>query len=89
MSEVTIYTRSQCLYCSHAKALLDSRQIPYEERDVTQNPAELAEMLRRTGGRAFPQIVIANQVIGGYDDLRALDSQGQLFPLLSTESVSA
>jgi glutaredoxin 3 len=89
MSEIVIYTRPQCPYCSHAKALLDSRRIAYEELDVTQDSALLTEMVSRTGGRTFPQIVIADQAIGGYDDLRALDSRGRLIALLTTEPVSS
>lgn len=82
MSEVTIYTRPQCPYCSHAKALLDTRRITYQELDVAQDPTLLNEMVSRTGGRTFPQVVIGERAIGGYDDLRALDSRGGLVSLL-------
>ena len=34
------------------------------------------EMVRRTGRRTVPQIFIGDTHVGGYDDLRALDSQG-------------
>ncbi|MET0071989.1 MAG: glutaredoxin 3 [Candidatus Thiodiazotropha sp.] len=86
MSEVAIYTKPHCPYCSHAKALLESREITYEELDVTQDPDHLTEMLRRTGGRTFPQIVIGDRAVGGYDELRALDREGRLRALMDTQS---
>ncbi|MEW8506029.1 MAG: glutaredoxin 3 [Candidatus Thiodiazotropha sp.] len=89
MSEVAIYTRPNCPYCSHAKALLDSRQIAYKELDVTKDPDLLTEMLRRTGGRTFPQIVIGERSVGGYDDLRALDGEGRLRALLEPQRTAS
>ncbi|WP_316366186.1 glutaredoxin 3 [Candidatus Thiodiazotropha sp. CDECU1] len=85
MSDVAIYTQPSCPYCSHAKALLESRQIAYEELDVSGDPQVLTEMIERTGGRTFPQIMVGNQAIGGFDDLRSLDSNGELLPLLQTQ----
>ncbi|MEW8026243.1 MAG: glutaredoxin 3 [Candidatus Thiodiazotropha sp.] len=86
MPDVAIYTKPLCPYCSHAKALLESRRIDFEELDVTDDPSTLTEMVERTGGRTFPQIVIGNQAIGGYDDLRSLDSNGRLEQLLQTRT---
>ncbi|MEW8525323.1 MAG: glutaredoxin 3 [Candidatus Thiodiazotropha endolucinida] len=82
MTDVSIYTKPNCPYCSHAKALLESRGIAYVELDVTEDPKILTEMVERTGGRTFPQIVVGSQAIGGYDDLQKLDGNGQLLPLL-------
>jgi glutaredoxin len=33
----------------------------------------LSEMLTRTGGRTFPQIIINGDPIGGYEDLLKVD----------------
>jgi glutaredoxin 3 len=35
-----------------------------------------------TGRRTVPQIFIGDHHVGGYDDLSALDSRGDLAPLL-------
>lgn len=82
MPGVTIYSKPDCPFCNHAKALLEARQITYEELDVTNDPGLLIEMASHTGGRTFPQIVIGDRVVGGYDDLRALDQRGGLLALL-------
>ncbi len=76
---VVIYTTNYCPYCVKAKTLLDKRNIPYQEVDVTQDPFMREELVRRTGGRkTVPQIFINGLSIGGCDDLYALEAQGGL-----------
>ena len=84
MSEVTIYTKSWCPYCQKAKALLDSKQVTYEERDVGHDPEGQAAMAQRAHGRStVPQIFINGTHVGGCDDLHALNDAGKLDTLLA------
>ena len=84
MAKIEIYTKAFCPYCSRAKALLDGKQVDYEEFDITMDAAKRKEMLERSGGRStVPQIFIDGKHIGGSDDLSALDRQGGLDPLLA------
>ena len=81
--KVEIYTQWGCGYCHRAKALLDSKGIAYEEIDVTMGGPKRAEMAQRApGARTVPQIFIGDQVIGGSDDLAALERAGKLDGLL-------
>ncbi|HEV8335022.1 MAG TPA: thioredoxin-disulfide reductase [Candidatus Polarisedimenticolia bacterium] len=83
MPEVTIYTRKYCGFCGQAKALLLSKGVAFEEIAVDGAPDLELEMRQRSGGRkTAPQIFIDGTGIGGYDDLRALDRDGKLDPLL-------
>lgn len=83
MSKVEIYTKWGCPYCVRAKALLDAKGVAYEEYDVTMGGPRKAEMQERVpGAMTVPQILIADQVIGGCDDLHALDRDGKLDSLL-------
>jgi glutaredoxin 3 len=82
MARVLIYTTSYCPYCHGAKALLRSKNVPFEEIDVTHDPARREEMERLSGGRTVPQIFIDGQPIGGFDDARRLDRLGELDRLL-------
>ncbi|MEJ2453302.1 MAG: glutaredoxin domain-containing protein [Candidatus Thiodiazotropha sp.] len=77
MNRIEIYTRPSCPYCSHAKALLQARNLSYEEIDASERK-ELESMLQRTNGRTFPQIVINDRPVGGYSELKQLDESGQL-----------
>ena len=84
MSEVTIYTKSWCPYCQKAKALLDSKQVTYEEIDVGHDPEGQAAMAQRAHGRStVPQIFINGTHVGGCDDLHALNDAGKLDTLLA------
>jgi glutaredoxin 3 len=82
MARVVIYTTSYCPYCSGAKALLHSKNVSFDEIDVTDDPERRAEMERLAHRRTVPQIFIDGKGIGGFDDARFLDSTGELDRLL-------
>ena len=84
MARVVIYTTNYCPYCTRAKALLRSKNVKFEEIDVTDDPTRRAEMERLSRRWTVPQIFIDGRPIGGYDDARALDAAGELDRLLSS-----
>ena len=55
---VQVYTASWCRDCRAAKQFLDAHGIVYTEINVDADPAASAEVLRRVGKRAVPQLVI-------------------------------
>lgn len=75
---VTIYTTEACGYCRTAKALLDRRAIPYEEINLARDPDGRSALVERTGMMTFPQVIIDEQPIGGYQELSAADRAGRL-----------
>ena len=77
-SDVRIYTRAWCGYCTAAVRLLRDRGIAFEEIDVTGDPASRRWLVETTGSSTVPQIFIGGKPIGGYTDLRALDRRGEL-----------
>jgi glutaredoxin 3 len=79
---VLIYTTSWCPYCARARALLASKNVSVREIDIDADPAQRAEMIRRSGHRTVPQIFIGERHIGGCDDLLALEAAGGLDALL-------
>jgi len=83
MKHVEIYTKAFCGYCARAKELLQSKDVEFEEYDITMGGPKRAEMLERAnGGTTVPQIFIDGQHIGGSDRLAALDREGRLDALL-------
>jgi len=85
VTDVTIYTRMMCGYCSAAKRLLDKKGVAYVERDASFSPELRQEMIQRANGRAtFPQIFVGDVHVGGCDDLYALDERGGLDELLAS-----
>jgi glutaredoxin 3 len=84
MSKIEIYTKAFCPYCFRAKALLDSKNVEYEEIDITMGGPRRPEMIQRANGRTtVPQVFIDGKHIGGSDDLAALDRKGGLDALLA------
>lgn len=86
MSQVEIYTKDYCPFCTRAKALLTAKGVTYRETDVTRDRALQAEMQQRSGRKTVPQIFIDGEGIGGFDDMAALDKAGALEPLLGGAS---
>ncbi len=82
MADVKIYSKDHCGFCLAAKRLFESKGVEYTELRVDLDAALMQEMLDKTGGRTMPQIVIDDKVIGGFDDLKALDQKGELDELL-------
>jgi len=79
MANVEIYTGMMCCYCVAAKRLLKKKGVEFTEIDVTWKPGKRAEMMERAKGRhSVPQIFIDNELVGGCDDLYALDAAGKL-----------
>ena len=83
MSKVYMYTKNYCPYCDLAKELLSQYENELTEYDVQNDAARLHEMLERSQRRTVPQIFIDELHVGGYDDLAALESSGDLEKLLT------
>jgi glutaredoxin 3 len=81
MNRVTIYTTEPCGFCRVAKSLLDKRNIPYDEINLAKDALGRTELVRMTGMMTFPQVVIDDQVVGGYQELVQVDKAGLLADL--------
>jgi glutaredoxin 3 len=65
-----IWSKNNCAICDRAKALLDSKEISYEERNIEGpdwTPADFFEAV--PNARTFPQIYLDGKYIGGHDML--------------------
>lgn len=82
MSSITVYTTNACPFCVRAKALLDARGLAYEEINLGRDPETRAELAQKTGMMTFPQILIDEQLVGGFDELSAADRSGRLKELV-------
>jgi glutaredoxin 3 len=81
LSRVTIYTTEPCGFCRVAKALLAKRNVAYNEINLAKDPTGRAELVRITGMMTFPQVVIDDEPIGGYQELIQADRAGRLAEL--------
>jgi glutaredoxin 3 len=84
MARVEIYTKFLCPYCARAKKLLSSKDVDYEEYEISGGGEKRAEMIQRANGRTtVPQIFIDDHHVGGSDDLAELEREGKLDALLN------
>ena len=87
MAKIEIYIAMACPCCTRAVKLLTTKNIAFEEIDVTLSSAKRQTMRSLANGRtSVPQIFIDDDHIGGCDDLFVLDQAGHLDKLLSMAS---
>lgn len=83
-ANVVIYSTAVCPYCVRAKQLLERKGIEYKEINLSNEAPEVRiELMQRTNHRTVPQIFIQDKFIGGFDQLYALEREGQLDQLIS------
>ncbi len=78
MKPIRMYSTPWCGYCVRAKALLKSRGLEFEEILLDDDAGFRQKLFDLTGGWTVPQILIGDEVIGGYTELWRLDKSGQL-----------
>jgi glutaredoxin 3 len=82
MADIEIYTQPFCPYCARAIELLGSKGVAFREIDAPGGSPARAEARARSGRTSVPQIFIDGTLVGGCDDLVALDRKGGLDALL-------
>jgi len=84
--KVEIYSTAFCPFCIRAKNLLDSKGIEYLEYNIDQEAGLRQEMEQRSHRTSVPQIFIAEQHIGGCDEMYVLEMDDELDDLLGLQS---
>ncbi len=83
MTTIKLYTTEDCSSCERAKALLARRSLAYDEINLSRDPDGRAQLVERTGLMTFPQILVGEQTLGGFEDLLAAIRSGRLTELLA------
>ena len=84
MNKITVYTTEPCGYCRQAKALLSKRGLEFDEINLALDADGRAELASRTGMMTFPQVIIGDQLVGGFDELLVADRSGLLSELVAS-----
>ena len=78
-----MYSGPMCAFCEAAKRLLLRNNLEFKEIDISSQEGLRDEMIQKANGkRTIPQIFFNNEHIGGYQELRALEKNGDLEKLL-------
>jgi glutaredoxin 3 len=66
-----VWSKDNCPYCVQAKNLLQMKGIEYEERNIQKDWTKEQLLEAVPGARTVPQIFLGEELIGGFDKLKA------------------
>jgi glutaredoxin 3 len=81
--QITVYTTEPCSFCARVKGLLRSRGFDFAEINLVKDSSGRVELASRTGMMTFPQVLVGEQLIGGYSETLSAVENGQLDELLA------
>jgi glutaredoxin-like YruB-family protein len=64
---VKVYSTPTCPWCTIAKQYLDSKNISFEDLDVSKDRNATSEMVSKSGQRGVPVLDIDGNIIIGFD----------------------
>jgi len=65
-----VWSKDNCTFCDQAKALLEQRNIAYEERKIGHGYSREDLLEAVPTARTVPQIFVNNNHVGGFTELR-------------------
>ena len=72
---ITVYSKQNCPFCDRAKALLESKEVPFQVIKMEDDP-DAKEFLMDQGLRSVPQIFKDGVLLpGGYQGLADRDEE--------------
>jgi glutaredoxin 3 len=81
MPKITVYSTEPCSFCVRAKEFLERRELEFDEINLAKDPVGRAQLVEETGMISFPQIVVGEVVVGGFQQLVEADRSGRLAEL--------
>ena len=68
--KATVWSKDSCPFCVQAKALLESKGIEFEERNVSKDWTREQLLEAVPNARTLPQIFLDDKLVGGFTELR-------------------
>lgn len=72
MSEILIYSKDNCHYCTQAKILLQSKKIDFREVIIGKDITREEFLEEYPSVRSVPYIIIDGKAIGGFEELQQI-----------------
>lgn len=82
IATIKMIKKDPCPYCDRAMNFFKGKGYEVEVVDLTNNLDELLSWKAKTGWQTVPMIFINDTLIGGYQDIKALDAEGKLDPMI-------
>ena len=67
---VVVYSTDTCPWCDRTKEFLNSRNVPFVDKNVARDTNAAVEMIRRSGQQGVPVVATEDEVIVGFDQVR-------------------
>jgi glutaredoxin 3 len=64
---IKVYSTPTCPWCTIAKKYLTSKNVQFDDLDVSLNREAAMEMVQKSGQRGVPVIEINGEIIVGFD----------------------
>ncbi len=77
--QAVLYATEWCGYCARTRKFFQENAITFREYDIEKSTEGHAQY-EKLGGNGVPVVVIADQVIHGYDEHALREALGQLAP---------
>jgi glutaredoxin 3 len=69
--QAVVWSKDACPFCVQAKNLLKSKNIEFEERNITDGTWTREQLLEAVPtARTLPQIFLDDKLVGGFTELR-------------------
>ena len=69
--KAVVWSKDNCTFCVQAKALLESKGIEFEERNISEGTWTKEQLLEAVPtARTMPQIFVDDTHVGGFTELR-------------------
>ena len=68
--KAVVWSKYHCAFCDQAKALLKSKDIPFEEKKIGDGYTKEELLEAVPTARTVPQIFIDGELIGGFTELK-------------------
>jgi glutaredoxin 3 len=81
--QVTVYTTEPCSFCARVKGLLKARGVQFSEVNLSKDVAGRVELAGRTGMMTFPQVLVGEELLGGFSETLSAIESGRLDELLA------
>ncbi|HTB49691.1 MAG TPA: glutaredoxin [Solirubrobacteraceae bacterium] len=81
--QITVYTTEPCSFCARVKGLLKAHGLEFSEINLSKDVAGRVELAGRTGMMTFPQVLIGEELLGGYSEMLSAVESGRLDELLA------
>jgi glutaredoxin 3 len=81
--QITVYTTEPCSFCARVKGLLKARGLEFSEVNLSKDVPGRIELAGRTGMMTFPQVLVGEELVGGFDETLSAVESGRLDELLA------